>query len=159
MKIAPIPENDWQALNITLEQIAYSMGIQDNQISKAQEEVRNAKTVTISTPAPTTMSTTIPNQTPETPKGVASMAGYSPVIEHGQRRSRVSWATWPGVVNKDILYYVVYASTETTCTISDANIKSRRVVGTETQIILTPGVTYDIRVVPFTAVGAGVPSS
>jgi hypothetical protein len=158
MKIAPVPVNDWQALNLVIEEVGKSLGNNASNVNIVKKEISEmtAKVVKIETPP-----ATIANTNPGTPVTGPSMAGYSPKVEFGiNGYTRIYWSDWPGVNNADLVSYEIYASTETICTINSANLKTRTSTRTtSTSLRLTPGVTYDIRIRPVDKNGAGIASS
>jgi hypothetical protein len=92
-----------------------------------------------------------------------TMSGFSPTVtvDKKSKSATVDWSAWSGLTATDLDKFLIYASTEATCTIADANLKATVAGGQKQKTIsgLSKGVTYDFRVVPWDTFGAGTASS
>lgn len=155
MKFMPISDNDPRTINLVLEEMIGMLNIQEEKITKLTvQTVEKATIVEETTATEEEIETEESTEVISTP----SMAGYSPSVNASQfsRALRVSWHDWAGYGTEEVLDYSIYCSTESVCTISDANLVAKNVKFSPFTIReLSAGLTYDVRIVARGINGSG----
>ena len=154
---APVKENDWQGLNMVLEEIFYSNKPTYTYTSPHKSiEVVVAKTIDTIEPSSIPIQSMPTNHTPLYQDGedeefqFSSMDEYVPSIIALDKALKVDWSTWAGYGEDGVSSYSVYCSTTIPCPITSSNLVASDLKANYFIIRnLIPGTTYDVRVVVY----------